>query len=229
MHSPVRPTGVTYPAEAATTRVQGVVRIKGEPPSRKRIDLSGFPSCEKVFGESGLFDDSLIVGPNKGVQNVLVYISEFPAAWSFAQDAEVIQVVHDRCSFQPKVLGVQVGQTVEVRITSTVRHADRFISAFQAKVGAEFPYKNVVRMVPKTPEIFCKIICDVHPWELGLVSVFDHPFFAITDNKGGFSFPAKLPPGLYKVTAIHERLQSIETELRIAGDKEYIELELAYN
>ena len=38
---------------------------------------------------------------------------------------------------------------------------------------------------------------------LGFVHIFDHPFFAVTDNKGSFSIP-NVPAGTYTLKAWHE-------------------------
>ena len=48
-----------------------------------------------------------------------------------------------------------------------------------------------------------KVVCDTHAWMLGFVHVFDHPFFAVTNEQGGFSIP-DLPPGSYLLKAWHE-------------------------
>jgi hypothetical protein len=48
-----------------------------------------------------------------------------------------------------------------------------------------------------------KVVCDTHAWMLGFVHVFDHPFFAVTNEQGVFSIP-DLPPGSYILKAWHE-------------------------
>ena len=44
-----------------------------------------------------------------------------------------------------------------------------------------------------------------HPWEKAYVSVFSHPFFAVSDTEGNYRIEG-LPPGSYKLTAWHEKL-----------------------
>ena len=43
----------------------------------------------------------------------------------------------------------------------------------------------------------------MHAWMLGFVHVFDHPFFAVTNEQGVFSIP-DVPPGSYVLKAWHE-------------------------
>jgi hypothetical protein len=49
-----------------------------------------------------------------------------------------------------------------------------------------------------------KIKCDVHPWMKAYVSVFDHPYFAVTDDTGRYQID-NVPLGKYEVVAWHER------------------------
>ena len=47
------------------------------------------------------------------------------------------------------------------------------------------------------------IKCDVHPWMKTWVGVFDHPYFATTDDNGNYKIE-NIPPGEYNVIAWHE-------------------------
>ena len=47
--------------------------------------------------------------------------------------------------------------------------------------------------------------CDVHPWMLAYVGVFDNPWFAVTDDAGAFAIKS-VPEGSYKLVAWHERI-----------------------
>ena len=47
------------------------------------------------------------------------------------------------------------------------------------------------------------IKCDVHPWMKTWVSVFNHPFFATTDENGNYQID-NIPEGTYTVVAWHE-------------------------
>ena len=50
------------------------------------------------------------------------------------------------------------------------------------------------------------IKCDVHPWMKSWVSVFDHGFFAVTDENGNYSIEG-VPEGEYEVVAWQERFK----------------------
>ena len=50
-----------------------------------------------------------------------------------------------------------------------------------------------------------KIKCDVHPWMIAYIGVFDHPYFAVTGDDGTYSISG-LSSGEYVIEAWHERL-----------------------
>jgi hypothetical protein len=58
--------------------------------------------------------------------------------------------------------------------------------------------------------------CDVHGWMNAYVGVMDHPFFAVTDDNGGFEIPG-LPAGTYTVEAWHEKLGAISQSVTLTA------------
>ena len=54
---------------------------------------------------------------------------------------------------------------------------------------------------------------------LGFIPVFDHPYFAVTNEQGAFSIP-DLPPGNYVLKAWHEEtgLKSQEITIPESGE-----------
>ncbi len=75
--------------------------------------------------------------------------------------------------------------------------------------GADLTYT-----FPK-PEMFLIYQCDVHPWMFAWVSIFDHPYFSISDVDGKFTIK-NVPPGKYTVEAAHRKLgtQTVEVEVK---------------
>ena len=71
-----------------------------------------------------------------------------------------------------------------------------------------------------------RISCDVHPWERAYVGVFDHVWFAVTDEHGRFEFPEPLPPGTHGLTIWHEHLGEQPAEITITESTDRTTLEL---
>ena len=59
-----------------------------------------------------------------------------------------------------------------------------------------------------------KVTCDVHPWMGAIVHVFDHPFIALSGKAGKYEIK-KLPPGMYEVTALHDKYGEKKATLEV--------------
>ena len=59
-----------------------------------------------------------------------------------------------------------------------------------------------------------KIQCDIHPWMTAYYFVMEHPFFAVTNNKGEFKIN-DLPPGEYTIAAWHEELGEQKLKIKV--------------
>ena len=61
--------------------------------------------------------------------------------------------------------------------------------------------------------------CNVHPWMGGNISVFDHPYFSMSDGQGRFEI-AGLPPGQYTLETWHEsrRIAPVQFEVTVEAD-----------
>jgi len=57
--------------------------------------------------------------------------------------------------------------------------------------------------------------CDVHSWMTAYVGVLDHPYFAVTERDGTFDLKT-LPPGIYTIEAVHEKLGRATQQVTIA-------------
>src|SRR5262249_23131365 len=79
-------------------------------------------------------------------------------------------------------------------------HAWRDVSSvFDVKIS---PGASGIRR-PLVNAGFYKINCDLHPWERSWLYVSDHPYVAITNEKGEFQIK-DVPPGTYDLRVWHE-------------------------
>jgi hypothetical protein len=76
------------------------------------------------------------------------------------------------------------------------------------------------------PEVGIRVGCDVHPWMVAYLSIFEHPYFAVTPADGTVAL-ANVPPGAYVVAAWHEKLGTKEQRVELAA-KGAAEIEIAY-
>jgi plastocyanin len=111
------------------------------------------------------------------------------------------------CVYEPRVLGIQTGQTLVVKNTSPVAHnfnlvGGRCDSSVNRLIpsGGEIEVKNI-RARARMPYSYS---CTIHPWMRGYLRVFQHPYFTVTDSDGRFILK-KVPTGRYRLMAWHEQ------------------------
>jgi hypothetical protein len=60
-------------------------------------------------------------------------------------------------------------------------------------------------MAPKTNRFPHTLCCNIHPWMNARVGVFDHPYFAVTDERGAFEIRLA-PKGAWRLKVWHEKV-----------------------
>ena len=64
------------------------------------------------------------------------------------------------------------------------------------------------------PENFLKFECNVHKWMFAWVSIFDHPYFAVTGKDGKFKI-TNVPPGKYTLQAAHRKAGTVSRSIEV--------------
>ena len=109
--------------------------------------------------------------------------------------------------YAPHVLALMTGQDLSVKNDDPFLHNVHSLAQQNPPFNFGQPNKDDGKKVesPKAAETY-KVKCDVHPWMGAWVVVFDHPFFAVSDENGKFTIKGNPPDGDYKVVAWHEKL-----------------------
>ena len=110
------------------------------------------------------------------------------------------------CRYIPHVLGIQVGQTLNIVNSDPTLHNIHAIPEANEEFNMGQPIQGMqFERTFDTPEIMVPMRCDVHGWMNSYIGVLDHPFFAVTGEDGMFDI-SSLPPGDYVIEAWHEAL-----------------------
>jgi plastocyanin len=200
----VRPT-----VPAGTCVVRGVVRFAGPAPVAKII---GGDCCP---GSTPVVDESLVVGSDGALKNVVVFIKSGPnIAVPGLKDKVLAQ---KNCRYEPHVLAILTGQNLVVTSHDATLHnvhvepensaQQNFSQTLDATRSVHFDQPELVRFK-----------CDVHPWMTAYVQVFDHPCFAVTGDDGRFEI-GNLPAGTYTLVAWQEKLLTQEMSVTVTADK----------
>lgn len=151
------------------------------------------------------------VGPDgNGLANALVWVSGVTSGKPLPEIRRERLTIAG-CRFQPRVMGVTTGTTINVFSDDRAEHEVRFY-----REGAGEPVDHVRTfaagsIVPSEKIAKAPGVVEArnrhHPWARAYIAVFNHPYFAVTDDKGAFRIDS-LPPGTYDVKVWHERLNA---------------------
>jgi hypothetical protein len=193
--------------------LSGRISFAGDPPAKKKLDVT---KDKEVCGKTELYDESLVVGPDKGVQNVVVTVVGAKGGKFASQKVELDQ---KGCRYTPHVVVVPVTGQLDILNSDGILHNIHTYSTANPSINKAQPkFKKVLTEKFTKPEII-KTSCDAHAWMTAWIVATDHPFVAVTDEKGNFTIK-DLPPGNYKVEIWHETLGKQVKEVSVKAKEE---------
>ncbi len=136
-----------------------------------------------LLDESGDFNKKIPVHPNLAK----------PAAAKVLLDQPC-------CMFDPPILGIRTGQIL------VARNSAKFAHNVKIDGGDDNPNKNVAVEAGTAIEVSgwkaskypVVVNCNIHSWMIAHIRVFDHPYFAVTNEQGEFEMP-NAPAGKYRL------------------------------
>jgi plastocyanin len=186
----------------------GVITFKGTPPAEKEITpIMDNPDCAAMYTAKVPTTHFYVVGPKGELADVVVSLKDVTGK-STGDSTPPVVIDQKGCVYTPSILAVQTDQKIIVKNSDTCVHnvhskptmdGNKESNDVQMPGGADLTYS-----FPK-PEPFLKFQCDVHPWMFAWVSVFDSPYFCVSDKDGKFVIK-NVPPGEYTVEANHRKL-----------------------
>ena len=200
-------------ASAQWGTLKGQILLDGEIPKIDPLVVQGNQQAKDaaVCAAQNVPDEKLVVDPeSKGIANVVVYLAKKPAKiFPALEKSTVPQVTFDQkgCRFMPHVLLVRTDQTVLVVSDDDAAHnthtypiknrQDNFVVAPKDRTGVSVKPLTLAEKLPS------KVGCDIHPWMVAYWVILDHPYAAVTDEKGNFEIP-NLPAGTHEFNVWQE-------------------------
>jgi len=215
--TPPPPAAAANPVDPATAgSITGVVKFEGKAPAAQTITMDSDPYCEKQPKNT---TESMVVGSDAGLQNVFVYVKDGLGDRAFPVPATAVVLDQKGCRYAPHVLGIQVGQTLEILSSDNTLHNVHAMPQQNREFNMAHQLAGIKHThVFSTKEVMVPFKCDVHKWMNAYVGVLDHPFYAVTADGGRFELKG-LPPGTYTVEAWHEKLGTQSQKVTI-GEKQ---------
>lgn len=204
------------PATAGT--LTGTVSFDGQVPEGDAIDMSEEPDCAEKHDDQPR-KTPVVVSDEGGLANVFVYVKEGLPEGSWPTPTEAVTLDQEGCVYRPHVLGVQTGQTVELKNSDGLLHNINARPDNQRGFNVSQPTDMTTERTFAQPEVMIPVQCDVHGWMEAYIGVQDHPYFAVTGENGSFEI-GNLPPGDYVVEAWHELYgtQTMNVTIAESGD-----------
>jgi hypothetical protein len=204
---------------ASAGDITGTITLKGAPPKEKEITpLKDDPTCGKMHSETPT-TKFYVVGAKGELADVVVSLQGISGKSTGASAAPVL-LDQKNCLYVPQILAVQTDQKIQVKNSDPVLHNVHdlpTVSGNQEENKAQMPNGPDMTMSFPKAEEFLKFKCDVHPWMFAWVSVFDHPYFAVSGKDGTFKI-ANVPPGKYTLKAAHRKAGATTQEIEVKAD-----------
>jgi plastocyanin len=194
--------------ESGGGTVTGIVKFSGPKPARKPLTgLTGNAYCNEHCKGQAPLEEKWVFGRNGDddtFANVLPPVSKGLEGKKFAPPKEPAVLDQSGCVYTPHVVGVMVGQTLQVRNSDATLHNVmanlRTNKAFNEGMGFK---GGTIEKVFQNAEFKADFRCFMHPWMVAYVHVMEHPYYAVTGLDGTFTLRG-LPPGEYEIATLHE-------------------------
>lgn len=203
---PAAPAAATAPLfdPATTGTVAGHVVLDGSPPAAQTVRMDGDRKCAQLVPGGARRTESYVVGAGNALANVFVYVKTGLEGRSFPVPSAPVVLDQRECWYVPRVVGVRVGQPLEVVNSDPLLHNIRATATVNEPFNQGQPVQGMrYSHTYSTAEVMVPFKCDVHAWMNAWVGVVNHPYFTVTGPDGAFSLP-NLPAGTYTVEAWHE-------------------------
>jgi plastocyanin len=201
---------------ASAGEITGTVTLKGTPQPEKDITpLKEDPNCGKFHAEMPK-TRFYVAGPKGELADVVISVQGISGK-STGASASPVLMDQKGCEYIPQILAVQTGQKITVKNSDPVLHnvhASPTVAGNNEENKAQMPSGPDLTFSFAKPEEFLKFKCDVHPWMFAWVTVFDHPYYAVSAKDGTFKI-ANVPPGKYTLQAAHRKAGKVSQEIEV--------------
>jgi plastocyanin len=219
---PILAVGIFAAWQAASAAdIIGVITLKGTPPPEKDIGpamTEASPDCAAMYDPSKMPTTHFyVVGPKGEFADVVVSLKGVTGK-STGASAPPATLDQKGCLYSPQILAIQTGQKLIVKNSDACIHnvhCTPTVAGNMEHNDVQMPGAADLTYTFPQPEMFLRFKCDVHQWMVAWVSVFDSPYFSISDKDGKFIIK-NVPPGKYTVEASHRKLGAQTQDVEVA-------------
>jgi hypothetical protein len=203
---------------AGEGKITGTVKLDGTAPHMKGIDMSKDPYCVKAHASDPAHLETVEVGANGGLENVVLYISDGLTGSALTDVPTEVPVFDQKnCMYTPHVLAMDINQKFKVETSDQTAHNIHPLPNPMVNVGwnqSQPPGAPPIEKSWKNVEVI-PVQCNIHPWMHGWFVVVKGPY-ATTDSNGSYTIN-NVPPGSYTVTAWQETYNTQTQKVTVAA------------
>jgi hypothetical protein len=146
--------------------------------------------------------ERLLVLPNGGVANTVVYLRNIAAGKAMDLPLPRRFLNQKNCRYEPHILLVPLGGILMVKSSDPLLHTVHMSGSADYNLPFVTQGQEISRAM--TREGMVDLRCNAgHVWMNGEMVVAPHPYYAVTDAEGNFEL-TDVPLGQYEIVAWHE-------------------------
>jgi len=200
--------------------IKGTVKWQGALPHLVASEINRDPQICDPLGQKRRDLERLLVAPNGGVANTVVFLRNITRGKAMDLPASRRFLNQKTCRYEPHILLVPLDATLTVKSNDPLLHTVQMTG--NADYNLPFTADGQVIDRPMVREGTVDLRCNVHVWMNGEMIVAPHPYYTVTDADGNFQL-TQVPPGDYEIVAWHEgwrvvgesALYDIATQVRV--------------
>ena len=187
--------------------VKGIVRWSGPQPHLASFPITKDPQICDPESHKVRDLERLIIGPQGGVANTVVFIKNISRGKDFDLPPARRFLNQHLCRYEPHILLVPQHAALQMKSSDATLHTIHMEGAASYNLPFPFPEQTISRSMDNTGAVHLK--CNGgHVWMNAEMFVVPHPYYAVTDDSGAFEL-SNVPPGDYEIIAWHEGWQLI--------------------
>jgi len=182
--------------------ISGTVKWSGPVPRALTFPVTKDPKvCDPDSNKTSDLE-RLIVGPQGGVANTIVYLKNISRGKAMDLPEQRRHLDQKSCRYVPHILLVPEKAILDMKSSDATLHTIHMDGAATYNLPFPFPDRVSSRSMPAAGLVHLR--CNGgHVWMNAEMMVVTHPYYAVTDETGNFQF-TDVPPGTYQIVAWHE-------------------------
>jgi hypothetical protein len=180
------------------------------------VELKVEKDGEHCLAKGKLYNEEWVINKaNKGIRWAFVWLAPEPGTMKEIPIHPGLKEIKDkkveldqpRCQFIPHAIGLRQGQVLIAKNSSPIAHNVNYGGHPSINPG-----KNVlvapggqieIEGLMADEKLPVSVACNIHGWMKAYVRVFNHPYYAVTDENGSFELK-NAPAGEWRLRVWHD-------------------------